>query len=183
MSYELAVSKAWEEFLNLRPEDEIRVRFLSDEYSVNLNNKEIIYLSSNVPAKDYTAILILHYLTQRSKGLPTLANEWVSFKELSGIEGYYPTFRKRAIEPIIKKYGSQPERVLTVLDRLPAKRIKQGDMGVILEVFKGVPLLVMFWRGDEEFAPEANILFDKSIAQIFCTEDIIVLTELTIEQL
>jgi len=32
-------------------------------------------------------------------------------------------------------------------------------------------------RGDEEFGPEANILFDKSITDIFCTEDIVVLSE------
>jgi hypothetical protein len=31
------------------------------------------------------------------------------------------------------------------------------------------------WRPDEEFGPEANLLFDKSITGIFCTEDIVVL--------
>jgi hypothetical protein len=64
---------------------------------------------------------------------------------------------------------------LEVLTRLPAKRIDQGDIGIVLEAFKGVPVLVSLWRSDAEFGPEANMLFDKSIARIFCAEDIAVL--------
>jgi len=46
---------------------------------------------------------------------------------------------------------------------------------VEVEAFLGVPILVKLWKGDEEFAPEANMLFDRSISRIFCTEDVAVL--------
>jgi len=45
----------------------------------------------------------------------------------------------------------------------------------VVDVFKGVPVLVELWAGDDEFGPEANMLFDKSIRDIFCIEDIVVL--------
>lgn len=140
-------------------------------------------LSCNVAAKDYTTILILHYLTRKLRGLPILTSEWVSFKELSAIEGYSAAFRERAIEPILKKYGNNPEGVLSALERLPAKRIQQGDVGVVLEAFEGVPVLITLWRQDEEFGPEANMLFDKSISRIFCTEDIVVLAGIIAHQI
>ena len=35
--------------------------------------------------------------------------------------------------------------------------------------------MILIWRADEEFGPEANMLFDESIKRIFCTEDIVVL--------
>jgi len=175
VSYVAAIDKAWEELAKVNPQDNISVRFLADEYTVDYKDKKVISLSCNAAAKDFTVILLLHYLAGRLKGLPALTGEWVSFKELSGVEGYYPAFRKRAIEPIIRKYGSHPEGLLTVLDRLPAKRVKQGDIGIVLEAFKDIPAMVVLWRSDAEFGPEANILFDKSISRIFCTEDIVVL--------
>ena len=175
MGYEIALNKAWEELAKLKPGNVLSVKLLGDEYSVDFGQKKVLSLSCNAPAKDFTAILVLHFLAKKLKGLPSLTGEWLSFKELSGIEGYYPAFRKRSIEPIIRKYGNHPDALLAVLERMPGKRIDQGDVGIVLEAFEGVPVLVELWRGDDEFGPEANILFDKSITGIFCTEDIVVL--------
>ena len=175
MGYDIALQKAWSELIALKPKENISVKFLADEYTIDLEEKRALSLSCNAPAKEFTVILILHYLAAQLKGLPLLTNEWLSFKELSGVEGYLPAFKKRAIEPIIRKYGKKPEALLEALDRFPSKRVEQGDIGIILEAFEGVPVLVSLWRADEEFGPEANMLFDKSIAKIFRTEDIVVL--------
>lgn len=175
MGYDVALNKAWADLLKLKPNEPVSVKFLADEYTIDLGGRKVLSLSCNAPAKDFTSILILHYLAQQLKCLPRLTNEWLSFRELSGVEGYWLAFRKRAIEPIIRKYGSKPEAILDDLDRLPAKRVDQGDIGLVVEAFAGVPALVELWRKDDEFSPEANILFDKSITKIFCTEDIVVL--------
>jgi len=175
MTYDAAINKAWEELAKLKLNEIVSVKFLADEYTVDLQDRKVISLSCNALARDHTAILILHYLRQKLNGLPALISEWVSFKELSGVEGYYLAFRERAIKPIIRKYGSKPEGILALLDRLPAKKVNQGDIGIVLEPFAGVPVLITLWRPDEEFGPEANMLFDRSITQIFCTEDIVVL--------
>ncbi len=175
MSYEIAINKAWEELVNLNPEKRSEVKFFADSYTVDLNVRKVISLACNVPAKDFTTILILHYLAKKIGGLPEVGGLWLPFRELSGIEGYYEAFKKRSIEPIIRKYGSNPDGVLEVLKRLPARQTKRGDVGLIIDVFEGVPALVALWRADEEFGADANIFFDKSITEIFCTEDIVVL--------
>lgn len=175
MGYEVALKKGWEDLKGLKSRENLSVKFLADEYSVDFEAEKVLFLSCNALPKDFTVILILHYLAQKLKGLPLLSGEWLSFKELSGVEGYYPAFRKRSIEPIIRKYGSHPDGILAALERLPGKRVDQGDIGIVLEAFEGVPVMVTFWRSDDEFGPEANILFDKSINRIFCTEDIVVL--------
>ncbi|MDD5668638.1 MAG: DUF3786 domain-containing protein [Candidatus Omnitrophica bacterium] len=175
MGYETAIQKAWENLGSLCIEKHVSVKFLADEYSVDTQARTITSLSCNIPAKDYAVILILHYLVRKFHGLPELTGEWISFKELECGESYYPAFRKRAIEPVIRKYGVNPEGLLAVLDRVPAKKVLQGDVGIVLEVFPGVPAQIILWKGDEEFGPEANMLFDRSISGIFCTEDIAVL--------
>jgi hypothetical protein len=183
MSYDMAINKAWTELGELKPTENLSVKFLADEFAIDSENKRVLSLSCNAAAKDFTGILILHYLAKKRQGLPVLTGEWLGFKELSGIEGYKDAFKKRAIEPIIRKYGSNPQGLLAVLDRVPGKRVDQADIGIVLEAFEGVPVMVLMWRPDEEFGPEANILFDKSITGIFCTEDIVVLAGIVASQL
>ena len=183
MTYEIAINKAWEDLAALDSADVITVNFLGDEYSVDTKKRKIMSLSCNVPAKDFYAILILHYLSSRQNGLPAPTGEWLDFKEISGLEGYGAAFRARCIEPIIKKYGTQPKHILQVLLHLPAQEVRQGDVGIVVKVFDGVPVLVTLWGADEEFGPDANMLFDRSITKIFCTEDIVVLGQIVAHQL
>ncbi|MCM8796635.1 MAG: DUF3786 domain-containing protein [Candidatus Omnitrophica bacterium] len=184
MSYETAIVKAWDELLKLRPEINLTVRFLSDEYAVDTLNRRIVSVSCNVSAKDFLVILLLHYLIRRFNGIVPPSGEWLTFRELSGVEGYAAAFRKRAIEPLIRKYGRNPEGIFSAQERLTAKRLQETDAAaMVFEVFPGVPVLVKIWKADEEFGPDANIFFDRSITGIFCTEDIVVLAGLIAESL
>jgi hypothetical protein len=177
MGYEVALSKSWEGLIALNPAGKLAVKLLADEYSVDMTGRRILSSSCDLPVKDFTAILLLHYLAQKARGLPELTGEWLGFKELSAIEGYQQAFRQRVIERIIRKYGSHPENLYSVLKRLPGRKAEQADASIVLDVLEGVPALIELWKADEEFAPEANILFDKSITRVFCTEDIVVLAE------
>jgi hypothetical protein len=176
MSYDAAMNKAWEDIGKLSAGKEpIALTFFSDEYSIDVPERKTLSLSCNVPAKDFVSILLLHYLKAKLAGLPELTGEWVSFKELSSGDAYYPAFRKRAIDPIIKKHGKNPQGIYAALDKVQGERLEQADAAITVVAFEKVPLLVEMWAGDDEFGPEANLLFDKSIEKIFCTEDIAVL--------
>ncbi|MDD5654913.1 MAG: DUF3786 domain-containing protein [Candidatus Omnitrophica bacterium] len=175
MGYEAALKKSWLELESIAPQRTGNVRFLADEYSIDLEKRRVLSLSCNIPAKDHTAILVLHYFTRSLKGLPPLAGEWVSFKQLEGGLGYYPAFKKRVIVPILRKYGSDPKALAGITERFKAKVIEMADAAVVIEAFDNVPVLLTVWKADEEFGPEANVLFDKNIARIFCTEDTIVM--------
>ena len=182
MGYEVALTKAWEKVAALGL-TKTETKFLADTYSVDLEARKVFSLSCNTAAKDFTTILILHYLAASLKGLPALTNEWASFKELSGIEGYAEAFRQRSILPILHKYGRNPSEILSVLERFPGKRVNEADIGIVVEVFAQVPVMILLWRSDDEFGPEASILFDKNINRIFCIEDIVVLAGLVAAQL
>lgn len=183
MSYEIAVKNAWDKLADANGERKFSVKLLADEYSVDLDSRKVLSLSCNVPAKDYTAILILHYLTAQAKGLPRVKGEWLTFRELAGVEGYEQAFRQRVVERIIKKYGNNPEGLLSVLGRLPGEKNSQADAAIVLDVFAGVPALIEMWKADDEFGPEANLLFDASIKEIYCIEDVVVLAEFIVSQL
>lgn len=183
MSYEVAINQGWERLEQFKPQGLLSLKFLADEYSIDCQKRQILSLACNAPAKEHLQILFLHYLWQKFKGLPELSGEWVSFKDLDSGEIYYPAFRKRAIDPILHKYGSNAQGLLSVLERLPGEKVKQGDVAIVVQVFAGVPFMVVLWQGDAEFGPEANLLFDRSIARIFNTEDIAVLAGFVSHQL
>jgi hypothetical protein len=193
MGYEVALKKAWDDLSNLKAPNNLsvhpnvnsnilesawRVKFMADEYSLDLTARNVLSLSCNAPAKDFLSILILHYSAQELRGLPELSGRWLTFRELSGIEGYYDAFHKRSIEPIIRKYGKNPQALREISSRLPARLSDGGDISVVIEAFAVVPVLIKLWKADSEFGPDANMYFDESIKNIFCIEDIVVLAQL-----
>ncbi len=183
MTYEAAITKGWENLKKTAKETTYNLRVLTDEYKIDLKNKRILSFSSNVEAGEYLSILILHYLTQKLNGIPKLEDEWISFNQLAGSLGYYPTFKKRVINRIVRKFGEHPEAMLNACKNLNAKRDQLADVSIVVEAFDGVPVLITVWRADEEFKASANIHFDKNISQIFCTEDIIVMSDFIISKI
>ncbi len=178
MTYKTALLNAWRRLEEVGTKKYYEVRFLNDRYTVNTEEKTVFSLSCNVPVKDYIAILILHYIAKKLTGLPPANGDWLSFKEIEGGEVYYPTFKKRTIDVIKNKYGQNPDGLLDLVERFQAKTSQIADASIVLEAFEGAPILITLWRGDEEFGPEANVLFDRSITDIFCAEDIVVLSEI-----
>lgn len=174
MGYEATFQKAWDELKQETREGRIIVPFLADKYEIDLKENKVLSLSCNVMAPEHVSILILHFAIRKFKGLPVVRNEWISFQQL-GVQGYYDAFRKRALEPLIRKFGKSPQNLLVSSQRLGAKKIQYGDCAVVLEAFENVPVMITVWGADEEFSAEANILFDSSIREIFPTEDIVVL--------
>ncbi|MCM8790230.1 MAG: DUF3786 domain-containing protein [Candidatus Omnitrophica bacterium] len=185
MTYTAALEKAWKDLANIAKERRYSVKFVSDTYDIDLDGKTVISASCSAPTREYTVIIILHYLTQKLLfgKLPEPAGEWIDFNQIEGGDAYYPTFRKRTIERIIKKYGKKPEDLLAAAGRLPHKKGPVGDVSVVIYPFEEVGILIKMSKADEEFGPDANILYDANIPRIFCTEDIVVLTELVVNQL
>jgi hypothetical protein len=151
------------------------IRHLETSYQINLSNGEVTLADSTeaVPIRD--KILVLHYFT-RASGTP-LTGKLITYKELQEGINYYPTFFKRAIEPIVNNFKDEPLRLLDVAGTLGGQKADYGDAAVTIGAFPNVPLTIVLWRGDNEFAPDGNILFDSTIPEYLPTEDITILCE------
>lgn len=183
MSYKVALDKAWGRLKEIDRGDRFEVRFLADEYNVDLASGKVLSLSCNVPPHEHIAVIVMHYLIKKLEGMPKVTGKWISFQELPGGQGYYDAFKKRAVDPIIRKYGENPEGLISCLGKLPGRKTQHGDSGVVLDAFENVPILITVWGKDEEFSADANIHFDESISRFFCTEDIAVLADIVSRQI
>ena len=118
---------------------------------------------------------MLHYLTL-AKGSP-LSNKLIAYKELQDGFNCFSTFYLRAIKHLVTHFGSQPHRLLDITRKLGGHKAEYGDLSVTIYAFSRVPITIILWQGDDEFAPQGNILFDTTITDYLPTEDITVLCE------
>ena len=153
----------------------IILEYLNQSYQIVFPDIDISLMGSEeeVPMRD--KILILHYLTQ-AKGTP-ITNKITAFRELPEGANYFPTFSKRAIKPLLDHFGREPERLIGAAEKLGGHKVDYGDVAVTINAFSYVPITLVLWRGDEEFNPEGNILFDSTISDYLPTEDINILCE------
>ena len=153
----------------------IIIEYLNRTYQVSLPEVEISLTDSEelVPIQD--KILLLHYFNG-AKG--TLASSRViSFKEIKEGVVYFPTFFKRAIKPLLDNFSQEPNRLIEAASKLGGVPADIGDAAVTINAFHHVPIIFVLWRGDEEFPPEGNIIFNSNISNYLPTEDIIVLCQ------
>ncbi len=173
MGYEIALNKAWKEIKELASSSKYTVAFLTDTYEVRVNDQLVLLEPSGTPAKEEVAVLILHYLIGILKHGYHQSGEWISFKDIWGGESFFPAYRKSTIEPLIEMLQRDSEGLLrTLVDRFKGRIVEGGDVSVELEAFPDVFIRVVIWNGDDEFLPEAIILFDKALTDILITEDI-----------
>ncbi|HWQ70905.1 MAG TPA: DUF3786 domain-containing protein [Desulfitobacteriaceae bacterium] len=152
----------------------LQINFLGQHYEVDCpsgNFRPEASLQGELPV--FARILILHYLTNTVDTI--IEGKYISFKELPGGHIYIQPFTNRSILPLAKLFGAQPHRLVEIASRLGGRQTDLGDVGVTINVFPRIPITLVLWQGDEEFAASANILFDASAAQLLPTEDYAVL--------
>ncbi|MDP6685428.1 MAG: DUF3786 domain-containing protein [Candidatus Omnitrophota bacterium] len=175
MGYDVSLNKAWDQFKDREKDGPLPIKFFNDIYEVDFLKRTVFSLSCNIEAKDHYKILILHYIANESRVSDVKADDWISFKEIDGGEAYFPAFRKRAIEPLLRKYGDNPGAMLDCAKVLNVEAIDTGSAGIAIWAFPKVKIGIILWAKDEEFGAECNMLFNRSIKIVFPTEDIAVL--------
>jgi hypothetical protein len=74
---------------------------------------------------------------------------------------------------LVQTFGHNPEQLLELATAsFGAKPFDQGDCSMVVTALPLVPVALVLWRGDDEFPPEGNILFDRSVARILSAEDV-----------
>jgi hypothetical protein len=153
----------------------IIINYLNKPYCITFPNVEISLGDSKVEAPLKDKILILHYFTS-AKSTP-LTGILITYKQLPGGVSYFPAFTKRAINPFVKHFGQKPELLIDIAKKLGGYKADHGDVSVTIDAFNRVPITFALWKGDEEFAPSGNILFDANVSDYLATEDVTVLCE------
>jgi hypothetical protein len=110
-------------------------------------------------------LLAVLYLAKARAGLA--ANRWVPYRELKDGLFYAKSFWDTVEERVCRRFGNDIEGMRKAFAALGGREVEQGDLGMVVNTFPRLPLLIIIWRGDEEFAANARILFDASATDYF----------------
>ena len=90
-------------------------------------------------------------------------------------------FIKRAKDPLIKTFGFAAKKLVEIASKAyDAEPLDLGDYSVKVNALPTVPVALLIWEGDEEFPPDGNLLFDKTISKILSAEDIATLAGIVV---
>ena len=174
MGYEASLELAWDELEKLALQDCI-VSLLGEDYQLRAKERAVL-LAGDAPGGQMEAVLILHYLIGLLEHGFHTTGDWISFKETKGGKLFWPAFQESCIKPLVQSFQTDPEGLLqNMAERLGCSRVEGGDVAVELATFPEVFVRMVFWKGDEELPPEASMLFDRGLTEIYSTEDVAVL--------
>ena len=171
-------AQCWKSDSTCRVENSSRaiiLKYLNRSYQVTFPDITISLQNNDEKVELRDKILILHYLIQ-AKGTP-LSNRLIAYQELEEGATYFPSFTQRAIKPLIQYFGPYPEKLSEAAVELGGFKANYGDLAMTVPAFRRVPITLVLWKGDEEFPPNANILFDSTILDYLSPEDINVLCQ------
>jgi hypothetical protein len=63
-------------------------------------------------------------------------------------------------DSLAEAIDENPELLHSACAALRAEKIAGGDYGYAVELFDGLKIGILFWHGDEEFAPRLRFLWD-----------------------
>jgi len=173
--YEAAIGLAREKLSALSPEvvsKRCGIQWDGTDYQIPWFGQMIPLSKAQPPL----LILFLHYLISEGTKMPT--GRLIAYRDVPDALFYDPKFTQRGTNPLVKNFGADPERLAKTAIRLGGKRTTGGDVAVTINALPNVPVTYILWRGNDEFAPTGNILFDQTAIGWLCAEDLVMLASL-----
>ncbi len=145
--------------------------FLDKKVAMTWPDLDFSFRGSDEEVSIQQQVLILHYLNG-CKG-SEITGKWIAYQEVPDGRFYLDAFLRRAKNPMVQAFGNQPEMLVELATAAyGASPFDHGDLSVVVRAFPKVPVALILWKGDDEFPPEGNILFDRNISDILSAEDI-----------
>lgn len=160
----------------------LKLDFLNRDITISWPDMEISCEDDKGEIPIQQQALILHYLsgTYAAKGV-AVSGEWISYQDIPDGRFYMDAFIKRAKTPLIQTFGFKGAAMINIAaEAYNASKLDLGDYSVRVVPLPFVPAALLIWEGDEEFPPDGNLLFDKTIQEVLSAEDIAALAGMVV---
>ena len=108
----------------------------------------------------FSVLSILWYMTT-ARDIP-LSKRLVQPVNLKGGHIFFRGTHVLPLDKLASRYTHDTEAFLKRGVALGGRQLDYGDASVELFPFPRIPVVLILWRGDEEFSPRADLLFDSS---------------------
>ena len=126
-------------------------------------------------------IMLYRYLVH-GQAVPS-SGQYKTFRELPWGEVYIRTFTGRCINRLAFKFSRDLESYRKAAVLLGGQPLSHSDAGFEYVFIGGYRIQVFIWKGDEEFPPNAQILYTDNFSVGLSAEDCVVAAEMLINAL
>ncbi len=125
-----------------------------------------------------TQTFLLRYLLESRDVYWT--GEWKTFREMPWGEMYITPYTGRVLTRAAFTFGTRVAAFRAACEKMGAKPLPHGDAGFQFDLIGGYKMQVLVWEGDDEFPPNAQVLYSDNFAQGFAAEDRVVAGDILI---
>ena len=165
--------------LNLPFEDgAFRVTLLGKEYVITHPAAEIVGADDHIGPALPVQTFLLRYLLESK---PVFwRGEWKTFREMPWGEMYIKPYTGRVLTRAAFTFGFRVPAFRAAAEKMGATAVKHGDAGFEFDLVGGYKMRILVWEGDDEFPPNAQILYSDNFAEGFAAEDRVVAGDILI---
>ena len=121
---------------------------------------------------------LLRYLLE-SKDV-SWAGQWKTFREMPWGEMYIKPYTGRVLTRAAFTFGTRVAAFKAAAEKMGAQAVRHGDAGYQFNLIGGYRMQILVWEGDEEFPPNAQVLYSDNFAEGFVAEDRVVAGDILI---
>ena len=121
---------------------------------------------------------LLRYLLE-SKAV-AWKGEWKTFREMPWGEMYIKPYTGRVLTRAAFTFGFRTGAFKVACEKMGAQTVKHGDAGYCFDLIGGYRMQILMWEGDDEFPPNAQVLYSDNFAEGFAAEDRVVAGDILI---
>ncbi len=109
--------------------------------------------------------------------------EYLTFREMPWGELYIKPYTGRVLTRAAFTFGTRVEAFRAAAEKLGGLALINGDAGFEFDFLPGYRIRILVWAGDEEFPPNAQVLYSDNFAGGFAAEDRVVAGDLLISHI
>lgn len=180
-----------EKFRGLEPQDAVSrlsdvkwdgerftVKLLGREFAISWPEYAITALDGGKLPTLPTQTFLLRYLLE-SKDV-SWGGGWKTFREMPWGEMYIKPYTGRVLTRAAFTFGTRVDAFRTACGKMGALPLKHGDAGFQFDLIGGYRMQILVWEGDDEFPPNAQVLYSDNFAEGFAAEDRVVAGDILI---
>ena len=191
---EVPFSHYEELFRGLNPQDAVTrlpdVQWDGKEFYVNLLNRSFAISHPNYAIRPLdggpipplpTQTFLLRYLLE-SKNV-AWGGTWKTFREMPWGEMYIKPYTGRVLTRAAFTFGTRVAKFRAASGQSGGEPVSHGDAGYQFRLIGPYWMQILVWEGDDEFPPNAQVLYSDNFAEGFAAEDRVVAGDILISMI
>ena len=105
---------------------------------------------------------------------------WKTFREMPWGEMYIKPYTGRVLTRAAYTFSFKLAAFCAACEKMGAMKLPHGDAGYQFQLLPGYHIQILVWQGDDEFPPNAQVIYSDNFADGFAAEDRVVAGDILI---